>query len=130
MKDYRLTESEEKFAELIWRNEPIGSGELVKLCEKEMNWKKSTTYTHLSGATPGELARTDSKAGLIFANGTGRNRRFAIKTALQRQILVCHWGQSFFVLFQDNYSMLGGYFRPFFSSSSSVKNRNLVSCFP
>ena len=47
MKEYKLTESEEKFAELIWMNEPIGSGELVKLCEKEMNWKKSTTYTVL-----------------------------------------------------------------------------------
>lgn len=47
MKEYKLTESEEKFAELIWRNEPIGSGDLVKLCEKEMNWKKSTTYTVL-----------------------------------------------------------------------------------
>ena len=47
MKEYRLTESEEKFAELIWKNEPVGSGDLVKLCEKEMNWKKSTTYTVL-----------------------------------------------------------------------------------
>ncbi|NLX64817.1 MAG: BlaI/MecI/CopY family transcriptional regulator [Clostridiaceae bacterium] len=47
MKEYKLTESEEKFAELIWQNEPIGSGDLVKLCEKEMNWKKSTTYTML-----------------------------------------------------------------------------------
>lgn len=47
MEKYKLTESEEKFAELIWRNEPIGSGDLVKLCEKEMNWKKSTTYTVL-----------------------------------------------------------------------------------
>jgi predicted transcriptional regulator len=47
MKVYKLAESEEKFAELIWQNEPIGSGELVKLCEKEMNWKKSTTYTVL-----------------------------------------------------------------------------------
>lgn len=47
MKVYKLAESEEKFAELIWRNEPIGSGDLVKLCEKEMNWKKSTTYTVL-----------------------------------------------------------------------------------
>ncbi len=44
---YRLTESEEKFAELIWQNGPIGSGELVKLSEKVMNWKKSTTYTVL-----------------------------------------------------------------------------------
>ena len=45
--DYKLTESEEKFADIIWKNEPIGSGDLVKLCEKEMNWKKSTTYTVL-----------------------------------------------------------------------------------
>ena len=38
---------EAQFAELIWTNEPIVSGELVKLCEKELNWKKSTTYTVL-----------------------------------------------------------------------------------
>ncbi len=47
MKGYKLAESEEKFAELIWKNEPIGSGDLVKICQKEMNWKKSTTYTVL-----------------------------------------------------------------------------------
>jgi predicted transcriptional regulator len=47
MIEYKLTESEEKFAELIWQNEPIASGDLVKLSEKEMNWKKSTTYTVL-----------------------------------------------------------------------------------
>jgi len=47
MKKYKLAESEEKFAELIWQNEPIASGELVKLSEKEMSWKKSTTYTVL-----------------------------------------------------------------------------------
>ncbi|MDD4834295.1 MAG: BlaI/MecI/CopY family transcriptional regulator [Lutispora sp.] len=47
MKYYKLAETEEKFADLIWQNEPIGSGDLVKLSEKEMNWKKSTTYTVL-----------------------------------------------------------------------------------
>jgi predicted transcriptional regulator len=47
MKEYKLTESEEKFAELIWQSEPVGSGDLVKLSGKEMNWKKSTTYTVL-----------------------------------------------------------------------------------
>lgn len=47
MSIYKLTESEERFAELIWQKEPIASGELVKLCEKELNWKKSTTYTVL-----------------------------------------------------------------------------------
>ncbi len=47
MEVYKMTESEEKFAELVWDNEPIISGDLVKLCEKELNWKKSTTYTVL-----------------------------------------------------------------------------------
>lgn len=47
MGDIKIAETEYKFAELIWEREPIGSGELVKLCEKELNWKKSTTYTVL-----------------------------------------------------------------------------------
>ncbi len=45
--DYGMTESEEKLANLIWVNEPVGSGDLVKICEKELGWKKSTTYTML-----------------------------------------------------------------------------------
>ncbi|WP_022776455.1 BlaI/MecI/CopY family transcriptional regulator [Butyrivibrio sp. AE2015] len=36
-----------KFAELIWENEPIASGDLVKLCAEKFEWKKSTTYTVL-----------------------------------------------------------------------------------
>lgn len=47
MNGYKLAHGEAKFADLIWRYEPIGSGELVKLCEREMDWKKSTTYTVL-----------------------------------------------------------------------------------
>lgn len=38
---------QEKFADIVWANEPLGSGELVKICEKELNWKKATTYTVL-----------------------------------------------------------------------------------
>ena len=40
MAEYKLGEVETRFANLIWDNEPISSGELVKLCEKELNWKK------------------------------------------------------------------------------------------
>ena len=38
---------EEKFADIIWENEPLHSRELVKLCEEKLEWKKSTTYTVL-----------------------------------------------------------------------------------
>lgn len=47
MDDYRLGMVESRFADLIWKNEPISSGELVKLCASQLQWKKSTTYTVL-----------------------------------------------------------------------------------
>lgn len=47
MSDLKLGAVESRFAEIIWQNEPIASGNLVKLCEKELNWKKPTTYTVL-----------------------------------------------------------------------------------
>ncbi len=47
MIEYKLGEIEMKFADIIWRNEPLSSGDLVKLCEKGLDWKKSTTYTIL-----------------------------------------------------------------------------------
>ena len=47
MSGIELGAVQERFADLIWAHEPIGSGELVKLCEKELHWKKPTTYTVL-----------------------------------------------------------------------------------
>jgi predicted transcriptional regulator len=47
MREYRLTDTETKFADIIWENAPLKSSDLVKLCEAELNWKKSTTYTML-----------------------------------------------------------------------------------
>lgn len=45
--NFELGVVQERFADIVWAHEPIGSGELVKLCEKELNWKKPTTYTVL-----------------------------------------------------------------------------------
>ena len=47
MPDLRLGPIETRFAEIIWQNAPLSSGELVKRCEEELSWKKSTTYTVL-----------------------------------------------------------------------------------
>lgn len=47
MQEDKLGVMETRFARLIWEREPITSGELVKLCEQELQWKKSTTYTML-----------------------------------------------------------------------------------
>ena len=47
MSELRMGAIESRFADIIWQNEPLTSGELVRLCEKELDWKKSTTYTVL-----------------------------------------------------------------------------------
>lgn len=47
MTEMKLGLVESKFADIIWANEPLHSRDLVKLCEKELNWNRSTTYTVL-----------------------------------------------------------------------------------
>ena len=47
MSEKKLGAVELKFAELVWANAPISSTELVRLCARELGWKKSTTYTVL-----------------------------------------------------------------------------------
>ena len=38
MKEIELGEVQAAFADIIWANEPVGSGELVKLCENQFNY--------------------------------------------------------------------------------------------
>ena len=47
MAEIKLGEIESRFAEIIWSNEPLTSRHLAELAEKELTWKKSTTYTIL-----------------------------------------------------------------------------------
>ncbi len=41
----KLFDAEFRFMGLLWREEPLTSTELSKLCEKEFGWKKATTYS-------------------------------------------------------------------------------------
>lgn len=47
MDNLRLAEGEYRFACIVWDNEPLPSGRLVELSQKQLGWKKSTTYTVL-----------------------------------------------------------------------------------
>ena len=41
----RIFESEYRFCQILWENEPVKSTELVKLCRERLGWSKATTYT-------------------------------------------------------------------------------------
>jgi predicted transcriptional regulator len=47
MENLKLSESEYRFMLVVWKSEPVESGQLVKLCADKLGWKKSTTYTVL-----------------------------------------------------------------------------------
>ena len=47
MRELRMGTAEAKFADMIWDNEPISSGNLAKLANQEFEWKKTTAFTVL-----------------------------------------------------------------------------------
>lgn len=47
MEEYSLGIVEGKFADIVWEHAPLSTGELVKLCEEALEWKRTTTYTVL-----------------------------------------------------------------------------------
>ena len=63
MDEMKLGVVETRFADLIWENEPVNSGTLVKLCEEKLKWKKSTTYTVLKKLCEKGIFRNE--AGMV-----------------------------------------------------------------
>ena len=45
METPKIFEKEYKFCLILWEHEPIRSGDLAKLCEEQLGWKTTTTYT-------------------------------------------------------------------------------------
>ena len=60
MDELMLCESEYRLMDVIWRYAPVESGKLVKLCERELDWKKSTTYTILRKLAAKGMVRNDN----------------------------------------------------------------------
>ncbi|MDE6747910.1 MAG: BlaI/MecI/CopY family transcriptional regulator [Lachnospiraceae bacterium] len=61
MEQCKLGEMEQRFADMIWENAPIASGQLAKMCADAFGWKRTTAYTMLKRLC-------DRK---IFANSNG-----------------------------------------------------------
>ena len=59
MDETRLGAVEARFADIIWQNAPLSSGELVRICAQQLEWKKSTTYTVLKKLSEKGLFRTE-----------------------------------------------------------------------
>jgi predicted transcriptional regulator len=60
MAEIKLGMVEAHFADIVWENEPLTTKELVALCEKELNWKRTTTYTVLKKLCERGIFKTEN----------------------------------------------------------------------
>ena len=47
MDNLKLGLVEARFADIIWDSAPLSTAELVRICNEELEWKRTTTYTVL-----------------------------------------------------------------------------------
>ena len=60
MEELRLGTVEGRFADIVWQNQPLSTKKLVELCEKELNWKRTTTYTVLKKLCDRRIFKTEN----------------------------------------------------------------------
>ena len=80
MIEYKLAEAESRFADLIWENEPVASGELVKMAARELDWKSTTSYTVLRR---------------LCDRGLFRNENSTVTSAISREEFYSHKSREF-----------------------------------
>ena len=77
MEEMRLGAVEAHFADIIWRCAPISTKELVSLCEQELSWKRTTTYTVLKKLCEKGLFQTvDARVSVLIS----RDEFYAIQS--------------------------------------------------
>lgn len=80
MEEYTLGVIEGKFADIIWEKAPVTTSELIKICEKEFNWKRTTTYTVLKR---------------LIQKGIFENKGGTVSVCLSRQEFYAHQSEQY-----------------------------------
>ena len=57
----KIPESEYRFCLIMWEQEPVAATDMVKLCQEQLGWKRTTTYT--------VIKRLGERGVLILENG-------------------------------------------------------------
>ena len=59
MDELKLGMVESRFADIVWQNAPISTKALVEICQSELFWKRTTTYTVLKKLCERGLFKTE-----------------------------------------------------------------------
>lgn len=56
----KLFESEYRFCLVLWKHEPINSMKLAKLCNEQLGWSRTTTYTVIKRLSDRGVVKNES----------------------------------------------------------------------
>lgn len=65
METPKIFESEYRFCLIMWEHEPVSASALAKLCQEQLGWKRTTTYTVIKRL--GERGVLKNEDGLVTA---------------------------------------------------------------
>ena len=77
MDELKLCESDFRFMDIVWENEPVSSGRMVELCLDKLGWKKSTTYTVLKKLCEKGFAKNEAS---LVTSLVSRNKVVAFES--------------------------------------------------
>ena len=66
MNEVRLGAIESRFADIVWERAPLSTSELIKICEEEFNWKRTTTYTVLKRLSERGIFKNDNSTVTVL----------------------------------------------------------------
>ena len=66
MNEIRLGAIESRFADIVWERAPLSTAELIKICEAEFGWKRTTTYTVLKRLSERGIFKNDSGTVMVL----------------------------------------------------------------
>ena len=56
----KIHEGEYRFCLIMWEHEPVTAVELVRLCQEQLGWKRTTTYTVIKRLAEKGVLRNDN----------------------------------------------------------------------
>ncbi len=56
----KIHESEYRFCLVLWEHEPVAASQLVKLCQEQLGWKRTTTYTVIKRLSERGVLKNDN----------------------------------------------------------------------
>ena len=57
----KIYESEYRFCLILWEHEPVTAVELARLCQEQLGWKRTTTYTVIKRLSERGILKKEGK---------------------------------------------------------------------